>query len=173
MNEHLSIRIILLNENNKILLMKAEDPTTTEADGTYNGAFWFLIGGQIEENENYIDTAKREIKEETGLDANQIEIGPIIWFGEFDLVLSGIKRRMKQRFVLARTSSSNVSLHSLTEAEKKVIKKIDWFSLGEMKACKEVIYPVGLEDYLEPILVGNIPKTPIEIVLDRKAKKRR
>lgn len=169
--EHHSVRVVLLNERNELLLMKAEDPRTTEIDGTYNGPFWFLIGGQIEEGESVEDTAFREICEETGLEKEQIKLGPVVWYGDFNLVLSGQKRTMKQKFIVARTACSDVSLDSLTSEEQKVVKKLEWFSLERLRKTQEIVYPVGLEDFLRPLIDGVYPKNPMKIQLDKKPEK--
>lgn len=165
---HYSVRIILLNHKNEILLMKAEDPSTTELDGTYHGPFWFLIGGEIEPGEDLSSAAYREIFEETGLRASQVELGPEIWFGEFQLILSGREYLMKQRFLLARTDFTKVFLAKPTENEQQVVKALKWFSISSIDNSNEVIYPVGLSEYLKPIVAGSIPKSPINIQLDRK-----
>ena len=165
---HHSVRIVLLNQKNELLLMKAKDPSTTQPDGTYNGAFWFLIGGEIEKGEDLKTAAFRELFEETGLSSEQVRLGPQIWYGTFDLILSGQLRRMKQQFILARTLESKISLAGLTESERKVVKKVEWYSLEQIRNFDEIIYPVGIEEYLNPILAGNIPDHPIEIILDRK-----
>ena len=165
---HHSVRIILLNSKNEVLLMKAEDPKTTEPDGSYHGPFWFLIGGEIEPGEDLATAAYREVFEETGLNRTDIQLGPEVWNGEFLLVLSGKKRLMKQRFLLARTSKDQVNLNLLTDSEKQIVKKLDWFSLDKMERTEEVIYPVGLSDYLSPIIEGKIPQQPIKVRLDRK-----
>lgn len=165
--DHYSIRVILINDKNELLLMRAEDKTTTRPDGKYNGHFWFIIGGEQEPGESIEDTAKREIFEETGLNQNDYNLGPVVWQGEFDLILAGKPRRMKQQFIVANTSKNKVDLSNLTIAEKEVITNIKWFSLEDIKNCKEVIYPVLLPQYLPDILNNNYPDEPIIIDLGK------
>ena len=83
------------------------------------GRYWFPIGGKIEENESMQEAAIRELFEETGLTHEDIELGPIVWFGAFDLVLSGTLTRLKQTFIVAQTKKNTVSLDHLTEELKK------------------------------------------------------
>src|ERR1700688_587365 len=140
-----SMGVILLNQKNELLLMKADDPKTTSTSGHYNGPFWFSIGGAIEPGESVENAVLREIFEETGIEKKYITLGPIVWKGEFDLVLYGVLTRLKQRFMVAKTSLNKVTLANLTIQEKLVIKELHWFSLDDIKKTKELIYPMSLE----------------------------
>ena len=100
-----SVKVLLLNDKDEILLLYAIDPKTTSIDGTSNGNFWFLIGGGIEKNETIQETAIREIYEETGLKKEEITLGPLVWFGEVDLILAGIKTRLKEKFIVAHAKN--------------------------------------------------------------------
>jgi len=160
-----SIKILLLNEKNELLLMCADDPKTTSADGKYIGKFWFTVGGQIEENESINEAAIREIYEETGIKKEEIELGPIVWFGEFDLILNGVLTRLKQKFMVAKTNQKNVFLKNPTSWEKNVITEFKWYSLDEIKNTNEIIYPALLSEYLPDIIAKNYPSKPIEIDL--------
>ncbi len=165
---HNSIRIILVNPNNEILLMCANDPKTTATDGTYNGRFWFTIGGEIEPGETNMQAAVRELHEETGLTLKDVVFGPIVWFGSCDLILSGELKRLNQKFIVAHSKKTNISMKNFTESEKNVIEKMDWFSLDKIKSHDDIIYPIGLEKHLPDILQKNYPIQPLEIDLDKK-----
>ncbi len=119
----------------------------------------------MEDGESLQETAIRELFEETGLTPEEVELGPIVWFGEFELVLSGTPTRLKQRFMVATTRQNNISLANLTQEEQAVIQKTAWFSLEEIKNSPNIIYPVLLPKYLPDILSGNYPAEPLEIDL--------
>ncbi|GER91348.1 DNA mismatch repair protein MutT [Dictyobacter vulcani] len=57
----ISAAAIVLNEDNKILLIK----------GPRRG--WEMPGGQVEEGESLKDAARREVKEETGIDIEVLQ----------------------------------------------------------------------------------------------------
>lgn len=162
-----SMRALLLNPHNEVLLLKADDPSTTTLGGHYNGPFWFLVGGKIEDGESEEETVLREIYEESGIEKNNIQLGPIVWYGEFDLILSGTFTRQKQFFIVAHSNTTSVSLDNLTDEEKKVIIDIRWFSLKEIQESKEIIYPLCLAQHLATLLNGDYPAQPIEIDLGR------
>jgi 8-oxo-dGTP pyrophosphatase MutT (NUDIX family) len=160
-----SVKVILINENKEILLMCVDDPSTTNPQGKYHGRFWFPIGGAIESGETIEQAALREIFEETGIAKEHIELGPIVWFGEFNLILSGIPTHLKEKFIVAETKQFNISLDHLTPDERAVVKHVEWFSLEQIKQSTEVIFPVVLPRYLPDILAGKYPAQPIELDL--------
>lgn len=165
-----SIKVLLLNDENELLLMCADDPKTTAADGTYLGKFWFTVGGEIEKNESFEMTALREILEETGIKEEEIKLGPIVWFGEFDLILDGTLTRLKQKFIVAKTKQNKVGLKNPTAWEKKVVKGLAWFSIEDIKNSDQIIYPALLSKYLPAIISGKYPTSPIEIDLAKQPK---
>lgn len=160
-----SVKVLLLNDRNELLLLCADDPKTTQADGKYNGPFWFLVGGEIEEGESFQEAALREIDEEVGLKKSDIELGPVVWFGEYDLILNGVLTHLKQTFIVARTKSKKVFFNNLTAWEKSTLKKVEWFSLEKMHKTCEAIYPASLKQHLPDIIEGKYPQKPFKIEL--------
>lgn len=160
-----SVKVLLLNDKNELLLMCADDPKTTNVEGKYHGRFWFPIGGKIELNETIEETAIREIFEETGIPMQELKLGPIVWFGKFELILNGTLTNLHQTFLVAKTSTQNITLNNLTADEQLIIQNVSWFSLDKIQSCSEIIYPVLLKQYISDIMSGIYPATPIEIDL--------
>lgn len=162
-----SVKVLFLNPENELLLLCADDPKTTGVDGKYYGPFWFLVGGRLEDGESFQEAAFREIEEEVGLKKEDVELGPIVWLGECDLILNGVLTHLKQVFIVARTEKVDVAFNDLTDWEKSTLKKLEWFSLEKIKNSKEVIYPRLLAKYLPDIIAGKYPEKPFDIDLGR------
>lgn len=60
----LTVRGIIKNENNEILIVKRHPKSKTDPE------MWELPGGKVEKGEHFADALVREIKEETNLDVN-------------------------------------------------------------------------------------------------------
>jgi len=166
-----SVKVLLLNSDNELLLMKFHDPSTKSIDGTYKGHFWAPIGGMIEPNESLLEAAIREVQEETCIAKDAVEFGPPVWYGEFDLVLFGTPTHLKQTFIVAKTKQKDFSLSNLTEQEKAVVKNLAWFSCEKIKNSDEIIYPVIMAELLPDIVAGNYPEKVLVIDLAKLPKK--
>ncbi|MDR1433115.1 MAG: NUDIX domain-containing protein [Puniceicoccales bacterium] len=160
-----SVKLILLNAQNKLALMCADDDGIRSASGEYRGRFWFMVGGKIEPGETILDAAKRELFEETGIGSSDVEFGPEVWKGSVDLLMDGELTTVNQRFIVARTAVTAFDLSHLTDREKAAIEEIKWFSLEDIERCEDTIYPVLLGEYLPDIISGNYPAQAIEIDL--------
>ena len=158
-----TVRVLLLNPSNELLLMCVENFDIGALDGKRNNRFWFTVGGGVEEGESITQAAIREIYEETGITKDKIDLGHIVWHGYVDLVLKGKQTRLHESYIVAQTKESNVFLCQPTDDEKKTVKKLKWFSFDAIKQCPDVIFPVILSEYLPEILSGNYPDEPIEL----------
>src|SRR5215218_3729787 len=68
-------RVVLLDRNDRILLMKGRLPGGAERTGA-----WFTVSGGVETGETFLEAAAREIREETGI--VDFQLGPVIWVRE-------------------------------------------------------------------------------------------
>lgn len=165
MNKRKTIRILLLNANKELLLMRVVDPTTTALDEKPRGAFWCTIGGKIEANESIHNAMYRELFEETGLLPKDVELGPIVWYGTHRMIISGIETELEETFIVVFAINTIISTENFTENEKSGVTHLEWLSLEQILNHKEVIYPVIFKDHLYDIVSSKFPEKPIEVDL--------
>lgn len=127
------VRVIVLDEDNRILMVKQEHPERT---------VWMVPGGGIEEGENAAQAAAREVREETGLD---VEIRGLIWHVE---EVSRRGQRFVNYFRAEFRGGEPVLGHDpeLSESEQ-VLAEIRFMSREEV-AGLENLYPEFLRDEL-------------------------
>jgi 8-oxo-dGTP diphosphatase len=83
---------------------------------------WGLAKGLIEPDEDPRDTAVREVREETGLDAEiEEDLGDISYF----YVWEGVRVRKSVRFFLMQATGGDVSKHD------HEMEEVRWFDLDE------------------------------------------
>ena len=59
-----------------------------------------MVGGKIEDGEDYISAIKREIFEETSIVEDKLDIGPIVFKGRMTLNINGEANDIRQSFVV-------------------------------------------------------------------------
>lgn len=120
-----TIRILLINQDKSLLLMRVVDPTTTGLDKKSRSAFWCTIGGKIENGETIEQAASREIFEETGLTKEDIILGPIVWYGRHQMIISGQHVELDEKFIVAHLNSNKqLTQDNFTENEKSVVTNL-------------------------------------------------
>jgi 8-oxo-dGTP pyrophosphatase MutT (NUDIX family) len=143
-------RVILINPENKILLMQAHKPTAFDANKPAPKEYWFTPGGEMESNETPEQAAMRELYEETGITDAQFLV-PHIAYQEVQLVFHNEPTLFKEYFFIARSKDSTISTENFTEAEKAMINNYRWWSLEELKNTRETFFPVNLVELIEKV----------------------
>ena len=154
MKERNAVRGLVLDSQNRVLLMQIKFKGRDK--------MWVAPGGGIEEGEKKEEAIARELREELGPIA--IEIGPQIWFGAADVPLYDDELiRLRETYFLCRTHDTNFTRDGWTELEHEVVLDLRWWTLDEIRASDEIIYPTSLATELPPVLNGPVPLYEIEI----------
>lgn len=160
MRERLTARILLLDPSSRVLLMRGR-----LSDAPEEPYFWFTVGGGLDPGETVMEAAAREVAEETGL--ADVELGPIVWLRE--AIHPGLDGQgpwhFKESFVVARCPGGEPSREGWQAMERRLVDDIRWWSLAEIKASEEMIYPEGLGEHLADIIAGRYPAEPKIITL--------
>ena len=150
--ERLTVRLVLLSPADRLLLLNFDD-------GRYSG--WCTVGGGVDEGESLIEAARRELLEETG--HTEAEFGPVVWRRWHDMLVEGEPRRLVESYFIVRARHENLSDHGWTALERRTVRSMRWWSIEEIAASEEPIYPGGLAGHLAKLLAGEIPDTPLMI----------
>jgi ADP-ribose pyrophosphatase YjhB (NUDIX family) len=130
MNIRILARVVTYDyKENKILLVKNKDAN-----------FWYAPGGGWEQDkENILECAKREVKEEAGLD---VEITRLIYVQEFHATPDTI---FFETFWLAKpTGDTMINELHIDLDPKGAVEKARWFSQSELQNLK--VFPKRLKN---------------------------
>lgn len=137
MRQRNTARAVMLDPRNRVLLFEFQLPAGFIADGPRR--FWATPGGEIEPGEDVREALVREVGEETGI--ADFEPGPELWFGSNQLTFKGVPTQAFERFFLVRTQTTDLDATNWTDIERDVMRAHRWWTVGELLAAKETIFP--------------------------------
>jgi 8-oxo-dGTP pyrophosphatase MutT (NUDIX family) len=143
--ERPSARILLLDGDGRVLLFRFDAPD--------RAPFWATPGGALDPGETFAEGARRELREETGLDT---DCGPEVArrLAEF-VSLEGVPVAADERYFLVRTEIGEIATTGHTDLERRVMRDWRWFTRAEIAGHDEAIFPGNLLDMLERIDDGD------------------
>ena len=137
---------MLFDEAGAILLVRFVVP---RADGEF--VFWALPGGEIEAGETEAEAAVREVKEELGLELQVV--GPI--YRDSNQFLHQGEMQDNVDFLFrAECEAEEPRLIGFTADEREIMKEIRWWSVAEIEASRERIFPENLAERMRAMAVG-------------------
>ncbi len=163
-------RLLILNDQNQLLLSNYQGVMVREPGHEPLGSYWETIGGGIDDGESLQQAAMREAYEEAGLGNDDVELGPVVWHGQNNLIDSNGERLIADHsYILAKTKrhidATKITPMALTEDELGFLKEFRWWTMEELRETQENIVPPIIERELSKIINGQIPPTPLELKL--------
>ena len=143
-------RVLLLDDRERVLLLRGGDPSRPHL-----GQWWFTVGGGCEADETTEQAARRELREETGVEAPH-PLGAPVHHREVTFEFGGTTYQQTEDYFVARTSSQAVRIDGWTDDERQVMTAYRWWSVPELAATAETVYPDGLAQ-----LLARLPRTDI------------
>ena len=143
-----SARVILLDDDGAVLLFCGSDPAITDGNAP---RWWFTVGGQAHPGERLVDTAVREIAEETGLHVEPAQMVGPVWRRDSVIDFNGTVIQSQEFYFVHRTSRFEPTTGGRTALELRYIHGHRWCNsaaIEKLAAGGETVYPLQLGELL-------------------------
>ena len=147
-------RVVLLDARDRILLFRWEDERLLDAR-----SIWITPGGGLNPDESPEAGARRELREETGIEA---PLGPCVWIRSHTFRFADAWIEQRERFFVVRVEKITVSTDGLEPEERIAMVEHRVWSVDDLAASSEWFAPRHLAELLPPLLCGDLPAEPIE-----------
>lgn len=132
-------RIIVIDQHDRLLMFRFD------VEG--RDPFWVTAGGECDPDESFIDAARRELFEETGIAADPGEqIARIC--PEF-VTVEGEPVQADERYFRVYVRETRIDTSNHTELEKRVMQEHRWFTQEELQAWPEAIFPENIAELMK------------------------
>ena len=149
-----AVRVLLVDDSERVLLLRSQHPDS-------GVVFWLAPGGGIDAGEDAPAAARREVREETGLD--ELELEAEVWHRRHVFTWRGVRYDQRERWFLARVKPFTPDMSGVTEAEKSDLSAWRWWTPEELAAATDDLAPRDLAARLRALLRDGPPETPAEI----------
>ena len=154
--ERNAARVVLLADG-RVLLQHGFDPGRPEA-----GPWWITPGGGVNDGESVEDAAVREVLEETGLQLAPARLGPVIATRVASFEFERRRFRQSESFFAVVVEAFTPEHHGWDEIEQRALLDHRWWSVDELRATDETVYPSELPDVVQAVLDGTV-NAPIRL----------
>jgi 8-oxo-dGTP diphosphatase len=157
-----TVRLVLVNKLKRVLMIKIETEFPIIPDRPESTVRWITPGGGVEPGESFEQALIREAREEVGI--NLVDCGTCVWTEQPVREIYGELIQLNMRYHFVCIDEHQVEPSNLTQEEVDVFREFRWWSLDEMLATDEILFPPGLPELLAPLVRGDIPSEPVVII---------
>ncbi len=148
-------RVVLFDDANRVLLFRAAMPGRPERP------FWITPGGGLNPGETEAEAARRELREETGLE--DVELGPCVWIRKHVFAWQGTWLEQRESYFHARVPGFEVDTTNQEDLERQFLSGHRWWTLDEIAASPERFVPGDFATLARPLAEGRFPPEPIAV----------
>ncbi|EIV94507.1 NUDIX hydrolase [Frankia sp. QA3] len=153
----LAARVVLVDPSDAVLLLRSHDPTLDVAP-----QWWHVPGGGLDSGESTEQAAVREVFEEVGY--RLPDPGPAVATRRTSFTYLGREYRQFETFFVARVPHRlELDPSSWTEIERRSILGWAWWTVPELRATEQTVYPTCLVDLVDGWLRAGPPTAPIRL----------
>ncbi|WP_326765626.1 NUDIX domain-containing protein [Streptomyces sp. NBC_01591] len=145
-------RVLLIDKHDRLLLLCGRDP---RRDGA---RWWFTVGGGVEDGEDYVRAAIREVREETALRLPADRLGPVVWTRQTLFSVDGQGFDQYEEYRVARVTAAEVAAMRVETDEARYGHR--WWPVDELAVTRETVRPKGMGGLLPPLLGCPSPGRP-------------
>lgn len=130
-------RALPVDPAGRVLLLQGFDPERPDA------AYWFTIGGAMDEGETLLDAAVREMHEEVGMVLPHDAFSEPFGFGVVEFSFAGLAFVQEQTFFAVAVDDTTVSFDNMEPIEQRTTLGYHWWTAEELESSGQP-HPIEL-----------------------------
>lgn len=158
--ERQCVRLVVLDATDRLLLFHTRDIANPDL-----GMWWELPGGGIDPGETYLDTAIRELAEETGIVVTPDQVGAPTWRRSASFRYRRERRLQHEMVMTVRLPVPGPPVDGTDRLEHEILDYVDfrWWPVVEVLGSDQRFYPGRLPALLPALLRGERIDEPFEL----------